>query len=225
MSRFKDVLISKGAEAYIYKIDWFGKQAIKKVRISKAYRHQKLDLTLRTQRTRREAKIMRDVKKLGVPAPTIYEFIPSEFTIIMEYIRGDLLKGVLLENRLNKDSKFAIFRSIGEMAAMMHKNGIIHGDLTTSNIMLQENSAIVFIDFGLGEYTHSLEDFGIELRVFSNSLRSVHYLEYEFLFKAFLEGYVENFDKGKAVYKKFEEISKRGRYIEERRLKRFAPES
>ncbi|MGQ4892613.1 MAG: KEOPS complex kinase/ATPase Bud32 [Candidatus Njordarchaeia archaeon] len=223
MPRIGERLLSKGAEAYIYSVDWFGKPAVKKVRVKKMYRHPKLDERLRLQRTKREAKIMSDVKKLGIPAPTIYYFSPPEFTIIMEYIKGKILKEALLGNNLSEKSKVNVFKNIGEMTAIMHNNGIIHGDLTTSNIILLQDLSIVLIDFGLGEYTRSLEDFGIELRVFSNSLRSVHYKEYDLLFDAFLEGYNRNFDMGNIVYKKFEEISKRGRYVEERRLRKFAP--
>ena len=217
-------LISKGAEAYIYLINFFDMPAIKKVRIKKDYREPSLDLYIRRHRTKREAKLLSAVKKLGVPAPVIYDIEISEYTIVMEYIEGKLLKNLLLKGNLGKNEKVALLKSVGKYVAIMHKSNIIHGDLTTSNIIVTKASKPVFIDFGLGEFTSSIEDKGIELRVFYTALNSTHYEEVDFLFDAFLDGYEAEYSDAHQVIKKFTEISQRGRYIAGRRIKRkFMP--
>ncbi len=217
----RDELISKGAESYIYLIDWFGRKAIKKVRVKKGYRHPKIDETLRVSRTKREAKILQKAKSVGVPVPAVFALYPREATIIMEHINGTLLRDLLKESKLTVNEEKKIFRVIGEYIAHLHNEGIIHGDLTTSNVIINGPDNIVFIDFGLGLFTESIEDFGIELRVLYNALKSTHYDKVDYLFNSFLDGYLKEQNKGKEVYVKFKDIGLRGRYVEERRKRKF----
>ena len=214
-------LISKGAESYIYLVNWYGYKSIKKQRVSKKYRHPKLDEMLRKSRTRREAKLLSEVKKYGVSAPTLYAYYPSEYTIIMEYVEGVLLRESLRKDSMERKYEVEIFEKLGEMIASLHSNGVVHGDLTTSNVIILSPQDIVLIDFGLGLYTQSIEDFGIEIRVFYNALKSTHYDKVDYLFPAFIESYKKHFEFGEKVYRKFKEISMRGRYIEERRKRKF----
>jgi len=217
-------LLKKGAEAYIYYVLWFDKEAIKKVRISKKYRDKRLDEVIRRLRTKREAKLLLDVKKIGVPAPVLYDYIPKEYTLIMEYVKGIILKEALIKKMIDLPIVKEIFYEIGKFVARLHESNIIHGDLTTSNMILLDDNSIVLIDFGLGEYNANLEDLGTEIRVLVSSLKSVHYEIFDTIFNEFKIGYIDHFDDGLKVFKKFEEISKRGRYVEERRVKRkFTP--
>ena len=219
----KEKLISKGAEAYIYLTEFLGLKAIKKVRIKKEYRSDFVDTRLRRQRTKREAKLLSMVKKKGIPAPSIYDLDLLNFTIILEFIEGKILRDILINNLLDKEIEIEIFHKIGQYIGSMHKSNIIHGDLTTSNIILTPYNRIVFIDFGLGGVTTSIEDKGIELRVFYTSLNSKHYDKIIYLFEAFLNGYSEINPNAEEVIRKFHEISERGRYIAARRIKKFMP--
>ena len=92
----KEKLISKGAEAYIYLTEFLGLKAIKKVRIKKEYRSDFVDTRLRRQRTKREAKLLSMVKKKGIPAPSIYDLDLLNFTIILEFIEGKILRDILI---------------------------------------------------------------------------------------------------------------------------------
>jgi len=219
----KEKLISKGAEAYIYLTEFLGLKAIKKVRIKKEYRSDFVDTRLRRQRTKREAKLLSMVKRKGIPAPSIYDLDLLNFTIILEFIEGKILRDILINNLLDKEIEIEIFHKIGQYIGSMHKSNIIHGDLTTSNIILTPYNRIVFIDFGLGGVTTSIEDKGIELRVFYTSLNSKHYDKIIYLFEAFLNGYSEINPNAEEVIRKFHEISERGRYIAARRIKKFMP--
>lgn len=223
MSEFR--LIAKGAEAYIFLGEIAGLPAIKKLRIPKKYRIKPLDFMIRRTRTKREAKLLNLTKRLGIPAPAVYEVNLSECYIIMEYIRGELLREALLRHKVPLKDSLEIFSKIGEFVGVLHENSITHGDLTTSNIMLIdiERREIVFIDFGLGEVTTSLEDFGVELRVLRASLASTHYDHDSEYFEAFLKGYRRSFSKSSEAIKKYREIMLRGRYIARRRKRRFTP--
>jgi len=213
-------IISKGAEAYIYLTNFFGFKSIVKVRIRKSYRNPKLDNFLRVHRTKREAKLLTDVKRIGVPAPVVYGYFPNEAVLVMEYIEGVLLYSLFKHKTVGESTITEIATKLGKYVGKMHENNMIHGDLTTSNVMFLDDGNIVLIDFGLGEYTSSMEDFGVELRVLYNSLKSAHYDIADTFFYAFKETYLETFSEAERALKKFEEIKLRGRYIEERREKR-----
>ncbi|MFB0544787.1 MAG: lipopolysaccharide core heptose(II) kinase RfaY, partial [Asgard group archaeon] len=101
-------------------------------------------------------------KKCGVSTPTIYEIDMKKTTIVMEYIEGDRVKE-LLNNELNEDKK-VICRKIGESLGKLHKNGIIHGDPTTSNF-IYTHGKVFFVDFGLGVFSDSLEDASVDLHL------------------------------------------------------------
>jgi len=219
----KCTLISKGAEAYIYLCEWYNRLVIKKTRVAKKYRIPELDIFIRKTRTRREAKLLSAVKRIGVPAPVVYDVLLHEFTIIMEYIEGILLRDLLNLGKLKLSDEINLLKKVGEYLGLMHKNDIIHGDLTTSNIIVSEDKFLSFIDFGLGEFSNSIEDKGTELRVFYTALTSTHYDKAEDYFEAFLKGYERTYDEAHLVIKRFSEISMRGRYVAERRRRKFIP--
>jgi TP53 regulating kinase-like protein len=64
---------------------------------------------------------------------------------------------------------------IGEAIAIMHDNRLIHGDLTTSNLMLlppkkDEKLKLAVIDFGLGSFDHKEETKAVDLYVVCSSI-------------------------------------------------------
>jgi N6-L-threonylcarbamoyladenine synthase/protein kinase Bud32 len=195
----------KGAEADIFEAYWDNKPAIIKNRVKKNYRIDKLDNKLRVERTKEEAKLLSDCKQYNVRTPFIYSVDINNKQLILEKIDAPQLHEIITDNKT--DGLESLFNNIGEVVSNMHNGGIIHGDLTTSNILV-DNNMPVFIDFGLGKYSDLLEDKGTDLLVFKKSLTTITPEMSEQYFKWFLSGYDD-----KKVVKKIDEIEKRGRYL------------
>lgn len=212
-------LLGIGAEAHLYIIKWFNVEAIKKVRVPKKYRDLKLDLSIRTSRTVREAKLLTAARSIGVPTPVVYYVNIDDFTIIMEYVKGQRLKELFPS--LSGSAQKEICLKIGELIALLHENGIVHGDLTTSNMILHESGHIFLIDFGLGEFTYDIEARGVDLHLMMRALESTHYNIAKECFKHIIEGYcnISGEGIGKSVLLKVSEIRSRGRYIRRRVIK------
>jgi TP53 regulating kinase-like protein len=210
-------LMKKGAEASLFVAEWHGRKVVFKVRVPKNYRPPRLDLQLRSYRTVHEPLLMHEAKAAGVVTPLIYLVNVSESTIIMEYIEGQQLK--LLLNVAGRHERHALCFRIGESVARLHSHGLIHGDLTTSNMILNSDGKIVFVDFGLGEKNNELEAQGVDLHLLKRALQSTHFQRWEECFQAVLSGYtsVLGVQSAKNVYEKIREIERRGRYVEERK--------
>jgi TP53 regulating kinase-like protein len=212
----KEKIIRKGAEATLYYGDWFGKEVIFKHRIPKKYRIEELDKRIRTDRTLNEARALIKIKNYGINVPQVFEIDTFNSTIIMKYIKGNKLKDILTKLDIDKKSKY--FIEIGKNVATLHRNGHIHGDITTSNIIITPDETIFFIDFGLHEYSDTIEDKSVDLHLFKRVLISSHGKDYEFCFIAFLEGYRSEYKKAEAsecneIIRNIDAIETRGRYI------------
>jgi TP53 regulating kinase-like protein len=207
-------LIKKGAEANLYLANWHGKEVIIKKRIQKKYRIKALDEKIRLYRTIHEAQIMHEAKKAGVATPTIFFVDEIEKAIIMEYIKGVRVKELLDSLKPNQRSNLCL--EIGKIIGKLHKKGIIHGDLTTSNMIFIENEKIFFIDFGLSFYSFREEDRGSDLLLMKRALSSTHFKFFNKCFKSVVEGYKEEIGIKEALktLNKVNEIEKRGRYAE-----------
>ncbi len=187
--------IAQGAEAKLYLID----SKIVKDRIRKDYRIREIDIRLRKSRTKREAKIFEKLSSISFPAPKLIKSDDKE-KIVMEFIKGPKVRDILEE----KDYK-RLSEEIGKKIAILHNNGIIHGDLTTSNMILEKE--IYFIDFGLSFFSHKIEDKAVDLHLLKQALESKHYKVWEKCFNAALKAY-----GNKEVLKRLEQVEKRGRY-------------
>ena len=161
--KLPDNLIAKGAESDIIKSSYLGKNAVLKSRIPKAYRIAEIDSKIRKSRTKLEAKLLSDVKKSGVITPVLYDVDLENKSILMEAIEGKMLKEVIDDNLAYK---------IGVEIAKIHSLDIIHGDITTSNMMLR-GGKLVFLDFGLGRHSDLFEDKAVDLLVLKKSLQSI----------------------------------------------------
>ncbi|MDG6223213.1 MAG: Kae1-associated kinase Bud32 [Candidatus Bathyarchaeota archaeon] len=210
------LLIKKGAEASLYKETWHNRQVIMKKRHPKQYRIPELDKMIRSQRTVHEPHIMHKAKEAGVPTPTIFMVDIAEANIVMEFVEGQQIKEVL--NNISKQERFNLCKVIGKMIGRLHKNGIIHGDLTTSNMILTPYGKVVFIDFGLSERSTELEPKGVDLHLMKRTLQSSHYKHAKESFKAVMDGYAQSVghEETKQIIKKIKEIEKRGRYVADR---------
>jgi len=207
------LLIKKGAEASLYLASWHGRKVIMKKRLPKKYRLSKLDEQIKTYRTIHEPQLIHEAKKAGVPSPTIFLVNVKDATIIMEFIEGRQVKQLL--NEASKSERQILCLRIGELIGRLHRYGIIHGDLTTSNMILSSEGKIFFVDFGLGEKSKELEARGVDLHLMKRALQSTHFRFVEECFNAVIEGYskVLGSETGKNVLDKIREIERRGRYI------------
>lgn len=213
------VLIKKGAEANLYLADWHGRKVVLKKRLPKKYRQSTLDRQIRTYRTIHEPQLMHEAKKAGVPTPIIFLIDRKNATIIMEYIEGKQIKQLLSEVP-EKERQQLCFR-IGKLVGKLHRFGVIHGDLTTSNMILSSDGRIFLVDFGLGDKTEELEARGVDLHLMKRALQSTHFRFATECFKSVINGYAEvlGVETSKSVLDKIREIEKRGRYVAERKEK------
>ncbi|MEK6948597.1 MAG: KEOPS complex kinase/ATPase Bud32 [Nanoarchaeota archaeon] len=196
-------LIAQGAEAKLF----LDKNKIVKSRFVKTYRIKEIDDRLRKARTKREAKILEKLQKINFPVPKLISNNKKN-TITMGLIKGKLLKDILEKNNYSKLS-----REIGEKIAILHNNNIIHGDLTTSNMILDNKfNKIFFIDFGLSFFSTKIEDRAVDLHLLKEALESKHSRIWEDCYKAALEGYKGKANNADEVLKRLEVVEMRGRY-------------
>lgn len=211
------MIIKKGAEADIYLenfkdvfgFDFYDEKVVIKKRVKKNYRINEIDNMIRGFRTTKEAKIINKAKISGVFSPTLYLVDLKEKSIIMEYINGVRLKEYFSSRGLDKKIGLQIGKSVGAL----HKAGIVHGDLTTSNMILNDGK-VYFIDFGLAEESEEIEKQGIDIHLLRQALESTHFDISDDLFKIILEGYsnVLGQEKKDEILQRIEQIEKRGRY-------------
>lgn len=200
-------LIKKGAEADIYLTLWNEKKSILKIREKKDYRNPILDRRIREQRTIRESSIMADVKSFGVCSPLVYYVDTKMCRIYMQHMKGTLVRD------LSNKKMIKACQEIGKIVGKLHKNGIMHGDLTTSNFLSLNNKVFV-IDFGLAQRTDKIEDHAIDLRLFKEILNSAHAKIMEKAWAEFLKDYkkVVGSPRYNRVLSQVAVIESRGRY-------------
>ena len=200
-------LVNRGAEADVYSTVWNKKKAILKIRKTKSYRNTLLDQKIRKQRTVRESQILSQVKSFGVSTPLIYFLDTNKCSILMQQINGKIVRDL-------RDSEIVkICSEIGKTVGIMHKNGIMHGDLTTSNFIV-EKKKLFLIDFGLANRTEKPDDHAIDLRLFKEILNSAHAKVMEKSWKNFQKGYSKSVGTKycKKVLDLVAVIESRGRY-------------
>ncbi|MBP2030459.1 TP53 regulating kinase-like protein [Methanohalophilus levihalophilus] len=191
----ESILLPKGAEAVVRIQDG----RVIKQRIPKRYRVEMLDEKIRKERTRAEARLISEARRSGVPTPILYDVYG--FTIEMEYIEGQPIKEVMSPEMCEK---------IGEVIGLLHGGNIIHGDLTTSN-MIWNGERIYLIDFGLSFVSSNIEDKGVDVHVLFQTLESSH-KDHEVLIEAFRKGYRKQLESADEILTRVTEIEKRGRY-------------
>lgn len=194
-------IIRRGAEAILY----LENGRLVKERIKKGYRIPEIDLEKRKYPTRREAKLLKDAYEV-INVPKVYEMDDKNMKVAMEYINGKCLKDVF--DKLKDKNDICI--KIGNSIAKLHDKDIIHGDLTTSNIILKKDK-VYFIDFGLGFVSKKAEDKAVDLHLMRQALDSKHWTSSEESFSFILQGYKES-ENYESVVKRLEKVESRGRY-------------
>ena len=190
-------LIAEGAEAKIY----LNNNKIIKERIKKNYRLPEIDLELRKSRTSAEERIIKRAIREGINVPKILKVNKENYSLEIEFIDGQKIR-----NYIDETSDLNVFKKIGEQINKLHVASIIHGDLTTSNMILKENKVYI-IDFGLSSYSEKVEDKAVDLHVLKECLTSKHFQIAEKAWKEFLKSY-----KQKEILIRLEKVEKRGKY-------------
>jgi len=209
-------LIRMGAEANLYLAKWFGREIIVKERIEKSYRLGLLDHQMRRYRTVHEAQMIHEAKKAGVPTPVIYLIDEQKCRIFMELLQGPRLKEAL--SAMSPNRRGSICHLVGGLIGKLHRNRLVHGDLTTSNMILADDGNVSFIDFGLSFHSDQTEDRGVDMHLVRRALNSTHFAYAESCYKSVVTGYESVLGSrfAKTVLTRAKEIEKRGRYFAER---------
>lgn len=90
----------------------------------------------------------------------------------MEWIEGPPIR-TWLEDHTGEEGVTEVMRQIGRSVGRLHDSGVVHGDLTTSNLILR-GEEVVLIDFGLGSVSQSEEDMAVDLYVLERAFASTH---------------------------------------------------
>lgn len=203
--------LAQGAEAIIYS----DSTTVTKDRFAKSYRHPELDNRLRKARTRREAKVLTKLTEAQFPVPQMIGMDDKEMKVQMEHVPGRMVKEVVdaLEEKKDEKSYIKIFKEIGMRVGELHDKGIVHQDLTTSNMIMHETKKqVYFIDFGLSFFSDKIEDYAVDLHLLKHALESRHYRIWEKCFDAVVEGYKQTKPDAAEVLSRLEKVEKRGRY-------------
>jgi len=206
--------VSEGAEATIRAVDWWGFPAFLKARDAKGYRPKALDERLRRERTRTEARLLVEARRLGVRTPIIYDLDVERCRLILEELPGPTLKAVLTDPNVPPTEVAAAVATFGEALGRLHGGHISHGDLTSSNVLLPEGPTgpVAFLDLSMGSRNAGVEELGIDLHLVEEDLKALSPRALT-LIRAFYAGYVRGNPSGaKEVRARAKAIRGRVRY-------------
>lgn len=207
--------VSRGAEASLRRVEWMGRPALLKERDAKGYRPKELDERLRKERTRTEARLLVDARRLGVRTPIVYDVDLVRHRLVLEELPGPTMKQLLDQHAADAGTALrGAVERFGRAIGQLHAGGISHGDLTSSNVLFPEgpDGAPALLDLSMGARNAGVEEMGIDLHLVEEDLRSL-VPDPEPLLKAFFAGYaVGNPDRGKDVRARAREIRGRVRY-------------
>ena len=184
--------VSRGAEASLRRVDWWGFPALLKERDLKSYRPKALDERIRRERTRNEARLLVDARRLGVRTPVIYDVDLHRHRLTIEELPGPTLRQLLEDPALPPDDLPAAVRAFGHALGVLHAGSIAHGDLTSSNVLFPDGprGAPAFLDLSMGTRSPGLEELGIDLHLVEEDLKALSGRS-DALVRAFHEGYAE----------------------------------
>ena len=200
-----------GAESTIYLIERWGRPLLLKHRPKKPYLLESIDAHLRSSRTNRECKMLTVARELSVPTPAVHWVDLAEHTIVMDYIDGKQLRQ--LANEVSSEDLRSLCNEFGRLIGLLHSGDIVHGDPTTSNVLIDKNSKMWLIDFGLAEMNATVETKGVDLHLMKRAFETTHWELQDVMLDASLEGYRKHYGlDAESIIQRMEEIRERGRY-------------
>ena len=200
-----------GAESILFKIKQGEEFYILKHRPKKTYLLDTIDTILRCLRTNRECKMLAVARKLGVPPPAVYAIDRENNTLLIDYIEGNNLKEIVDRISINDLQKMCY--EFGILIALLHKGNVIHGDPTTSNVIVDNKSKLWLVDFGLSEMNATIEMKGVDLHLIRRAFETTHWNLQEIMLEKTLEGYTNKMGNAtKSILERMSEIRERGRY-------------
>ena len=205
--------LHRGAEADLFLSELAPWKAVVKRRVRKTYRHEELDVKIRRERTVRESSAIHDAKVAGARAPSILGLDLEQFTIIMTFIDGSVARDAV--DTMSESRRLPLLEELGRQVGLLHSAGIVHGDLTTSNIIVPDDGKPFLIDFGMATKSLEPEDRGTDLHLLQRSLIATHTLDATGSFKRVAKGYRESAGEkiAESSLRKAAEIARRGRYF------------
>mmetsp|Transcript_11545 Transcript_11545/g.36508 ORF Transcript_11545/g.36508 Transcript_11545/m.36508 type:complete len:229 (-) Transcript_11545:1382-2068(-) len=211
--RLDGTLLKQGAEGRLFRATFLQRRAVVKQRFSKKYRHPVLDLKINKHRLNGEVRSMAKARKMGVVTPALLHVDHEEGCVYMEEVEGPVLKDVIAGGLVGGSELEALLGRVGEEIAKIHDGGLVHGDLTTSNLMLREaDKRVVMIDFGLSFNSTIPEDKAVDLYVLERAFTSAHSKEGgAALFGHVMEGYRGASRFWSATHNKLAAVRMRGR--------------
>ena len=173
---------------------------VRKKRHPKNYRHEKIDQKLRKERTETEQHLMEEAEKHGVKIPNVEQ--ESEDELVMDKVEGQPLKQVVEEQP-------EIMEELGKNLALLHDTGIVHGDLTTSNSVVDKK--LFLIDFGLSFRSKRTEDKAVDIHLLKQVLNSSHPEVADEAWQNFVKAYSQ-YEQSEEVLEQLKDVESRGRY-------------
>ena len=162
-----------GAEAEVWRGTWFGKQAVRKQRRPRSWRHADLDHRLGARRMTSEARLLIRLRKVGLPVPAVWDLDLEGGQLVLQWLPGRTLIEILNDESSDAVSIEAILKSVGSAVRMLHREAISHGDLSSNNMLIDDGN-VALIDFGLAAVEYEVERFGIDLHVLDEILGASH---------------------------------------------------
>lgn len=206
---------AQGAEAIVQRIVIDGQQLIRKHRFPKKYRHADLDARLTRQRTASEARALCRAHKLGLPVPAPLLVCPERGLLVMQYIADATTVKEALWKGLYEPMVRHMAGLMGTLIAKMHQHDMIHGDLTTSNVLVRCDSSvhIYFVDFGLAGQSASVEEKAVDMYVLERAVKATHSADHPDFFEMILSAYLDSWDEDARakLHGRFEQVRARGR--------------
>lgn len=204
-------MLARGAESIIFKIERWGQSYVLKWRQDKPYLLNEIDTHLRRSRIARECKMLTIARSLGVRTPAVYSVDLINHTILMDLIEGKQFKEIAGD--VPKSELVSFSREFGRIIANLHEGNVVHGDPTTSNVIIDKSNKLWLIDFGLSEMNATIETKGVDLHLIQRALETTHWDLQETMLEATLEGYHEVMGgHAEPVLSRMQEIRERGRY-------------
>jgi Kae1-associated kinase Bud32 len=213
--------IAQGAEAVLESGQFLGRPAVLKHRRPKGYRHPDLEVNIRTSRTRVEARALRDARAAGVRTPAVLDADVGQGRLVLERVEGPTVRTAM--DGLSPTDRERVARALGSALGSLHAAGMVHGDPTTSNFILErletDPVGLAVLDISLGGRADGVEERGVDLRLMSEAFESTHHV-HSSLFDLVLEGYADAFPEGAdEAMDRMDVIASRGRYVSRKERK------